>query len=192
MTIYTIHVINALDEDDFWKLIEAARVSVGGRNDDSLAGALVASLSSAPEQQIFGFALRFYELHGRAYTSHLWCTAYVANGGCSDDGFDYFRAWLIGCGREVYYAALADPDSLVDALSEAKASASGDAENELLLAVAFDAYKKKTKKSDYYEVLNTLHVGDSHASFPLEFDWVEEDSETWRKICPRVFAKFSA
>ena len=33
---------------------------------------------------------------------------------CSDDGFIDFRAWLIAQGREVYLAALKDPDSLAD------------------------------------------------------------------------------
>jgi hypothetical protein len=41
-----------------------------------------------------------------------WGAAYLANGGCSDDGFDYFRGWLIGQGRKVYETVLADPDSL--------------------------------------------------------------------------------
>ncbi len=34
--------------------------------------------------------------------------------GCSDDSFDYFRGWLIAQGKDVYHAALRDPDSLVD------------------------------------------------------------------------------
>lgn len=37
--------------------------------------------------------------------------------GCSDDGFIDFRAWLVGQGREVYLAALKDPDSLANAPS---------------------------------------------------------------------------
>lgn len=38
--------------------------------------------------------------------------AVLINAGCSDDGFDYFRGWLIGQGRAVYEAAVRDPDSL--------------------------------------------------------------------------------
>ena len=38
----------------------------------------------------------------------------MCENGCSDDGFIDFRAWLIAQGREVYLAALADPDSLTD------------------------------------------------------------------------------
>ena len=56
-----------------------------------------------------------------AYTSladqyGLWTAASVMErGGCTDDGFLDFRGWLITQGREVYMAALKDPDSLVDA-----------------------------------------------------------------------------
>jgi hypothetical protein len=44
----------------------------------------------------------------------LWGAAYVIEGGCSDDSFDYFRAYLISRGRAVYERAIADPDSLAD------------------------------------------------------------------------------
>ncbi len=47
-----------------------------------------------------------------AYTWDLWGAAYLINGGCSDDGFAYFRAWLISCGQSVYSSALRKPDSL--------------------------------------------------------------------------------
>ena len=36
----------------------------------------------------------------------------MINGGSSDDGFHYFRAWLISRGQAVYEAAVANPDSL--------------------------------------------------------------------------------
>ncbi|WP_342210876.1 LysR family transcriptional regulator [Streptomyces sp. DH-12] len=44
----------------------------------------------------------------------LWAAAYVINGGCSDDGFDYFRGWLIAQGREVFERAVARPGALAD------------------------------------------------------------------------------
>jgi hypothetical protein len=34
------------------------------------------------------------------------------NGGCSDDGFEYFRAWLLAQGRDTFEKALEDPDTL--------------------------------------------------------------------------------
>ncbi|MFC9245678.1 DUF4240 domain-containing protein [Streptomyces sp. NPDC057136] len=47
-------------------------------------------------------------------TNPLWAAAYVINGGCSDDGFDYFRGWLIAQGREVFERTAADPDALAE------------------------------------------------------------------------------
>ncbi|MFE5591185.1 DUF4240 domain-containing protein [Streptomyces sp. NPDC056549] len=32
--------------------------------------------------------------------------AYMVNGGCCDDGFDYFRGWLIAQGRNVFERAV--------------------------------------------------------------------------------------
>ena len=46
--------------------------------------------------------------------SSLWPAAYVINGGCSDDGFDFFRGRLMLQGRETFRQAVADPDSLAD------------------------------------------------------------------------------
>jgi len=34
----------------------------------------------------------------KAYTWDLWGAAYLINGGCSDDGFEYFRRWLVSRG----------------------------------------------------------------------------------------------
>jgi hypothetical protein len=38
----------------------------------------------------------------------------VIHGGCSDDGFEHFRRWLVSRGRKAYEAALSNPDSLAD------------------------------------------------------------------------------
>ena len=49
-----------------------------------------------------------------SYRSSLWAAVYVINGGCSHDGFDYFRGWLMLQGRETFGQAVADPGSLAD------------------------------------------------------------------------------
>ena len=48
----------------------------------------------------------------KANTWKLWAAAYVMNGGCSDDGFRYFRDWLISEGRALFERAVKDPDAL--------------------------------------------------------------------------------
>ena len=54
-------------------------------------------------------------LVAQAHRWDLGAAAYLMRGGYSDDGFDYFRGWLIAQGRSRRERALADPDSLADA-----------------------------------------------------------------------------
>ena len=49
-----------------------------------------------------------------SYRNSLWAAASLINGGCGDDGFEYFRGWLIVQGRELFEKSVADPDSLAD------------------------------------------------------------------------------
>ena len=75
--------------------------------------------------------------------------------GCSDDGFIDFRAWLIAQGREVYFAALADPDSLADVVPY------GDCCFEQLSYVGDYAYEQLTGKSAYDQTdwsLSLIHI----------------------------------
>ena len=54
-----------------------------------------------------------------AFRYGLWDAAKIFRvDGCSDDSFSYFRSWLIVQGKDVYMAALADPDSLADCFFE--------------------------------------------------------------------------
>ena len=50
----------------------------------------------------------------RPVDDSLRAAASLILGGCSDDGFEYFRGWLIAQGREVFERSVADPDSLAD------------------------------------------------------------------------------
>lgn len=88
----------------FWSLIERAR----------RPSELHAELSRLPDDLLLAFE-RLHPAHmHRAYTWDLWGAAYVINGGCSDDTFEYFRSALISLGRDVFERALEDPDSLAD------------------------------------------------------------------------------
>ena len=64
----------------------------------------------------------------------------MINGGCSDDGFAYFRSWLISRGRVVYEAAVRDPDSLAAIVDPGR----DDYEFEDLWGVAQRIYEERT------------------------------------------------
>ncbi len=93
-----------MDEEAFWAIIRRA---------DSPSG-LHAELAKLPDDELLSFERLHARCIHRAYTWELWGAAYVINGGCSDDTFEYFRAALISLGRDVYERALGDPDSLAD------------------------------------------------------------------------------
>jgi hypothetical protein len=103
-----------MTEAEFWEHIRAARPR---RYDpDTHAERITGRLVNLPEQEILDFAHHWDAASSRAYRRDLWGAAYLINGGCSDDGFQYFRWWLILQGRDVYDAATADPDTLADVL----------------------------------------------------------------------------
>ena len=103
-----------MDPDAFWDLIAGAKRECGQDMDASLQWLTERLTALGPQQ-----AQDFHDiLHGYkhlAYKYGLWTAAtLMCEHGCSDDGFIDFRAWLIAQGKEVYLAALADPDSLAD------------------------------------------------------------------------------
>lgn len=103
-----------MNHEQFWAMIDAARKA--GKNDqEGMCEALAEALGELEAEEIAGFDRTFRELRAKAKRWDLWGAAYLMSGGCSDDGFEYFRNWLIGVGPKVYGAALADPDSLVTA-----------------------------------------------------------------------------
>ena len=103
--------------------------------------------------------------------------AYVINGGASDDGFYYFRCWLIGMGRRVYEAALADPDSLADAVLPGI-----DAEAEIY-AAAHSAWMAVTGRPD----TDPYPARNEGAELRGEA-WDFDDDEEVRRRLPRLAA----
>lgn len=102
--------ITEINKDTFWMLIDQAKEHPSGPS-EWLMEQLV---SLGPEQ-----AKKFDDIAsvymGAAYQYGLWAAASIMElGGCTDDGFIDFRMWLVGQGKDVYMAALKDPDSLAD------------------------------------------------------------------------------
>jgi hypothetical protein len=176
-----------MSEVEFWFIINEARNSTN--DGEALAAQVVKVLVGRNIESILGFDYWFTKFFYNSYTSELWCAASIAKGGCNDDSFDYFRAWLIGQGREVFEAAISDPDSLVPALDAARVT--GVTENESLLMAAAKAYEIKTGKDieAFYEVLDNYDT-DFGSFRALKFSWSEEDPFSMQRVCPKIFAKF--
>ena len=99
----------------FWEIVDQSAESGGP---DRQAQALEQSLRKLSQTELPSFRDAYLRAHRAANHWDLWAAAYLINGGCSDDGFSYFRDWLIAQGQDVYEAALEDPDSLADVLDE--------------------------------------------------------------------------
>ena len=169
-----------MDIQEFWKLIEAAKRKSGGDVEEQ-AELLTEKLASLSIEQILEFDRILNQLLHAAYQSKLWAAAYLILGGCSDDGFDYFRAWLIARGQKVYETALTDPDALAKLIKQEDAE---ESEAESMLYVASSAYEQKTDKDDFDE-LTPLP-----ASQPiLDLSWAD-DEIILAELLPKLSKKF--
>jgi hypothetical protein len=146
----------------FWEIIAA-----GCRSDPRATSewnqGLFKQLVLLKPDEILEFDRFFDAMAARAYTVDLWGAAYTINGGASDDGFYYFRCWLIGMGRRVYEAALKDPDSLAEVVDRKV-----DAEVETY-AEAQKAWQAVTGKPDT----------DYSCALPARNDKLKLDREFW-------------
>ncbi|MFD8597525.1 DUF4240 domain-containing protein [Kitasatospora sp. NPDC059646] len=135
-----------MDTQQFWKLIEEARSQVpAADNGDAVAERAIALLALHPVQEIIAADRVLRGLMADSYRAPLWGAAYVINGGCSDDGFDYFRGWLITQGRETFERIIADPDALADLPAVRAFAADGiDIDCEAALGIAWNAHKEAT------------------------------------------------
>jgi hypothetical protein len=128
-----------MDDAGFWKIVEAGGTRARSDPDRQLA-AVVGKLTRLPPDEIRDFHRVFNERLTVAYSWDLWGAAYLINGGCSDDGFHYFRAWLISRGRTVYEKAVENPDTLAGLTDPDR----DDYEFEDLWGAALDAYRAVT------------------------------------------------
>jgi hypothetical protein len=169
-----------MEEKRFWDII-AAGCNPEGDVDDWHEG-LVAELVKLSPEEILLFDCLFDERTDAAYSHDLWGAAYFINGGASDDGFYYFRCWLVGMGKKVYDAALKDPDSLADVVRD-------DEEYEAeIYSVGMTAWRKLGLTDDAYDkAIANLRRGRKHPKLRGR-RWNFENDKMKRKKFPRLSA----
>ncbi|MEY9938099.1 DUF4240 domain-containing protein [Streptacidiphilus sp. MAP5-3] len=129
----------------WWQLIEEARAWVAGAGVEEVAGAATRLLADRGVGEIVAAQRELWSLMAESYRSPLWAAAYLINGGCSDDGFDYFRGWLILQGREMFERVVAEPDTLARLPAvQAAARRREDLAGEEALGIAWRAYLAAT------------------------------------------------
>jgi hypothetical protein len=163
--------------ESFWEIIAEAKASAAG-NHEAYAKFLRAHLAEQTLEHIQQFDTQFRELHNDANRWGLWGAAYIMNGGCGDDGFDYFRNWLISQGEKIYAAAIANPDSLAE--FDFVLDPGEGVSFEYLAYVAMEAYREKSGKEMPYPNATTMR--DTQGT-----PWEESDLAS---ILPKLAAKY--
>jgi hypothetical protein len=161
-----------MDEQNFWDIIR--RVKEESHHYIDRPGRLQTRLLTYPVEAIEKFDGFFQEKMDKSYAWNLWALAYLAFGGCSDDGFGDFRAWLISEGQNVFESVLADPNSIIDLGIEPQ-------QLEGYLYVTAKAYELKTK--------NSIPRRASEILKPSGEEWNENDDDLQLRY-PRLWNHF--
>ncbi len=157
--------------DKFWKLIEQVK------DDEEPEVGLDLSLRKLAPEELISYQEHFDALVRKAYRWDLWGAAYIMEGGCSDDGFIDFRYGLIAQGRDVYDAALENPDSLADLEIEGIS-------NELFGYVAEEVYEEVTGEDE----MPRKPVQDPPE--PLGEEWDFDDPKENARRLPKLWARY--
>ncbi|SFR71265.1 Protein of unknown function [Agromyces sp. CF514] len=131
-----------MTEVEFYALIDAARDGTAPESPSADPDSLFELLSERTDGEVEAFAREFRRQLVRLNRWSVWDAGYAASGGLSDDGFHYFRSWLIGKGAAVVELALADPDRLVPYLD------TDELENELIEYVPLDVLDERGVEVD--------------------------------------------
>jgi hypothetical protein len=187
-----------MDKNEFWELIHVS-FQEGKMDTDRQIEILIDKLSNYSPEEILKFG-SIYQVYDReAYKQKLWAAAYVMNGGCSDDCFDYFKGWLISRGEEPYLNALENPDSIADLDIGPETDYF---ENEDMLSVPLYAFNKNIETDDiniYYEKLGQYELDhDEIATIKdsitfgedIDDNWNENDDKSLKSLVPRLYEKY--
>lgn len=161
-----------MDQAAFWRLIDTARS--GAKDDGAFIERVKVVLRNLSPRELVEFERHFGRLHAESYSWNLWGAAYLMNGGCSDDGFEYFRAWLIAQGRRVFERATTNPDSLAGIETS-------EAELEEFWYLPQQIYREKTGKEMPHESVTRPDLGEQ---------WDFDDPTQMMRRYPKLFAKY--
>ena len=163
-----------MEKDEFWDFIE--RSKLGSDDCEEQANSLAKLLVKLTPDEIVEFDRVFKQHMVEAYRWDLWGVAFIINGGCSDDGFEYFCYWLIGLGRAAFEGALLSPETAADFASDE----GEEAECENIGYSAAEAYETLTG--------NQIQTPSNLPEEPAGDPWREEELAT---LFPNVSARFA-
>ena len=173
-----------MDQQQFWDIIQRSLIA---QNVEEQIEFLSNELAKLSKDNILEFDYLFRQKHEDAFTWDIWAAAYTIQGGCSDDGFIDFRAWLVYRGKDVFEKALQNSDSLAE-LGREKLEESEESEDFYYLTA--DAYEEITgiEGMDVEEDPNFKPV--EFTELPRGQDWDEENLDQLKERNPNIFKLF--
>jgi hypothetical protein len=165
-----------MSEEQFWLIIKASYDSAAGEFDEQQKQ-LRNLLRNLSLEEIVIFDNRFRQLRGQAYNWQLWGVVYIINGGCNEDCFMDFRDWMIAQGKQFYYTALYNPESLVEVDTDVI-----DVDWEGIGYVATEVYEALTGQEDF----PSDYIEEQKVS---GISWNEETDDL-KKMYPKLWTKF--
>lgn len=171
-----------MDKASFWAIIDEAR-AVSERPDE-IAEAIGQRLSGLSADEVRAFDGWLWEYLRALHRRDLWAAAYTIMGGCSEEGFVVFCAWLLTRGESVLHEVVREPDVLADHEWE------GSPQCEWLLNVTPTVYAQLTDGEDLPIERLPLEIPEAR-QWPRDrlrgSEWPEDVLES---RFPRLFARF--
>ncbi|WP_020061748.1 DUF4240 domain-containing protein [Bacillus sp. 123MFChir2] len=179
-----------MNQEQFWQLIS----DMNSKNET--VEWLIEQLAAKSADEIADYEMHFQTALGQSYTSSLWAAAYIILGGCSDDSFDYFRGWLIACGKETFESALQKPENLANLIPAYYEEEELIPELEEMLSTGLEAFSlKETGDTEWdneiWNKFSSLLDEKGYESFKqdIEFDWEEDEDELANRF-PKLWERF--
>lgn len=161
-----------MNVEQFWEIIRKSRR--GASDCDTHAEQLRTRLQTLEPQEIIDWDQHMRQRLVEAYRWDVWAVAFIINDGCSDDGFEYFRGWLIAQGKAFFEGVLRNPEYAARRVRD------GEAECEAVLYVAAEAYEAKTGQA-------LPHTDMDQPDEPAGVPWREEELE---RLYPKLWKRF--
>jgi Protein of unknown function (DUF4240) len=180
---YPDGTIVVMRTDDFWAVIDRATADRPG-SPGEVAKRAIAELATRGPEEIVAWGRHLDKVMVASGKEDLWAAAYLINGGCSDEGFDNFRGWLIAHGRDVLARSVREPDSLAEMPAVREAAMNGAFfEAAEVLTIASEAHEEATGTA--------LPASESPATRPdPAMLWDFDNEEEMGRRLPRLSAMF--
>lgn len=162
-----------MTDEQFWRLIDQSRA---GGSASASPERLQKLLRMLGDDEVLDFGHMFYEKLCDLNQWRLWAAGYVIAGGMGDDSFHYFRSWILGKGRDVFEAAMKDPDELGPYVDD------NEVDNELLEYAAVKVLEERAVEEDPRD-RSHRRADDQPAGEPFE-------ENTVGATCPKLAALF--